>query len=80
MLLRESVNNIAFKQEVMRLLLLLCSFPVTVAQAATSCIAQCGQKSKELKEEWKGKVEKKMWKREGEENNKKESYLNTLKA
>lgn len=43
-------NNVAMEPEPIRLLLLLCGFPVTETQVTASCIAQCGQKSKELKE------------------------------
>lgn len=45
----------------MRLLLLLCGFPVSITQAATSCIAQCCQKSKELR-----RMKNKSWEKERE--------------
>lgn len=40
--IRESLNHVSV------LLSLLCGFPVTVAQVAASCIAQCAEKCKEL--------------------------------
>lgn len=48
-LLIGSLNNVAIKLDVMRLLLFFSSFPGTVAQVTASCIAQCSQKCKELK-------------------------------
>lgn len=50
----EGLNNVAIKPEVTRLLLFFCCFPGAVAQVTASCIAQCGQKCKELKRETDG--------------------------
>lgn len=65
MLLTRSLNHVVIKLKVMRLLLFFSCFPGNVAQVAASCVAQCGQKCKELKT---GGRRRKDWKSKHKEN------------